>query len=72
MTDSRGKIIRVGDCVHKVASKRSIRKGIPNGRVLGKLGTQKVQSIIKGDWITKDDRVLVRGEKLHACKIIKE
>lgn len=46
ITDARGKILRVGDTVHKVAWKRSISKGAANGRVLDDIPTRKIHDII--------------------------
>lgn len=44
-TDARGKIIRVGDSVHRVGAARAINKGEPNGRVLTPYRTYRVKSI---------------------------
>lgn len=44
-TDSRGKIIRVGDSVHKETDVRTVRKKVANGRVLPPLKVRTVQAI---------------------------
>ncbi len=72
MTDSRGKILRVGDCVHKVAHRRVVVKNRPNGRaLLNPLSLYTVHAI-------EDGRVCLRKESrqrkhvVNGAELVKE
>ncbi len=44
-TDYYGKVLRVGDTVHRLMDKRHVKKKVPNGRVLAPLGARRVKAI---------------------------
>ncbi len=44
-TDARGKIIRVGDTVHRTSAARAIRKNTINGRFIPDMRTFRVRAV---------------------------
>ncbi len=66
-TDAYGKILRVGDRVHKLIDKREVKKHEPNGRTLAPQGTQ----IVKTTGL-KNNGVLLRRGVFDGADLVKE
>ena len=48
VTDAHGKVLRVGDTVHKASARRTINKKEANGRVLDDQKTFRVRQVAAG------------------------